>query len=601
MSQVHIPPVFDGSGALVEATVDIRLITVDGKPCICFNATELATEYQAVTMPMGEGSDGLIVALAPQILLARPDGSATWYQVSVRTRHRTEIYRVQVPDVPGVLDLRDLVGASAITADDVLSGRLLPYPGDVADGWSLTVADGAAVWAEPAAGGAGSEVHTITADLVLSAASASHQIIASDVPFVRVLLPAANTLAVGDQFRIDNIGSDNKVLANSSGTSLGMITVGSSVVCTVARIATPDDGWVIDYRANNPVIVSLMSPSIAMAHGDYVAPDILPLSASKSLYSHAYYEPSMETYLSSFVVLDTSGKEILFSDPSLVDLGADDQKKYASCALSETRGMYVAYGGYITVVDMVGATVTVAASGNSLIKEIRCLVPLSSTRVVAFGVKEDNLDYAVLLTVSGNSVTAGTPVLLDLGFASPSPSIAIYGSLMSATSILACFHHTQGEDRIAIIDVAGDVLSLGQVTEFGVYMGGKVAMNCAFAQGIGYAEGIDQYGQGNRRSITIANGMITLGEVTAFYCTSGSTQHSVLDDSSKIFSVWQSSGLRAQKYLIDPTPITGGVMPSGSENRFSLDTVTILAMARYSARSVLILDSAYNLRSLVMM
>ena len=145
MSLVRIPPVYDGAGVQVDATVDVRLITADGKPCIAFNATELATEYQAVALPAAE-PDGLTIALAPTAALALPSGSATWYQITLRTRHRAEIYLVQVADSPAVQELSDLAAAAAIDPADIAAGRLLPDPTDVPDDWTLSVDGGVPVW-----------------------------------------------------------------------------------------------------------------------------------------------------------------------------------------------------------------------------------------------------------------------------------------------------------------------------------------------------------------------------------------------------------------------------------------------------------------------
>ena len=73
-------------------------------------ATDLATEYQDVTLPLA----GLTLELQPQSLLALPLAAESWYRVDLRTPHRRESYLIQVPESGTPLALRDLVGAAEI-------------------------------------------------------------------------------------------------------------------------------------------------------------------------------------------------------------------------------------------------------------------------------------------------------------------------------------------------------------------------------------------------------------------------------------------------------------------------------------------------------
>jgi hypothetical protein len=141
-TSVRIPPVYDGSGAQIAARVDVRLVDADGKPVLAFASTEGATEYQSTAIPDDEPG-GLVVELAPTASLARQDGAATWYQVTVTTRHRAEVYLIQVPDSPEVQELSDLVGGAAVDPADILAGRLLPTPASLPDAKWLTTDSGA--------------------------------------------------------------------------------------------------------------------------------------------------------------------------------------------------------------------------------------------------------------------------------------------------------------------------------------------------------------------------------------------------------------------------------------------------------------------------
>lgn len=115
MTQVVIPTIRDGAGALVPATVTVRLVGADEQGRIAFVATDLATEYQDVALPPA----GLILALQPQSLLALPAGASSWYRVELRTPHRRESYLIQVPESGVPLNLRDLVGAAEIDPADL--------------------------------------------------------------------------------------------------------------------------------------------------------------------------------------------------------------------------------------------------------------------------------------------------------------------------------------------------------------------------------------------------------------------------------------------------------------------------------------------------
>lgn len=110
MTQVVIPAIRDGAGALVPASVTVRLVGADEQGRIAFVATDLATEYQDVTLPLA----GLTLELQPQSLLALPSAAESWYRVDLRTLHRRESYLIQVPESGVPLSLRDLVGAAEI-------------------------------------------------------------------------------------------------------------------------------------------------------------------------------------------------------------------------------------------------------------------------------------------------------------------------------------------------------------------------------------------------------------------------------------------------------------------------------------------------------
>ena len=107
MTHVVIPAIRDGAGALVPATVTVRLVGSDEQGRIAFVATDLATEYQDVALPEA----GLTLGLQPQSLLALPAAASSWYRVELRTPHRRESYLIQVPESGVPLALRDLVYA----------------------------------------------------------------------------------------------------------------------------------------------------------------------------------------------------------------------------------------------------------------------------------------------------------------------------------------------------------------------------------------------------------------------------------------------------------------------------------------------------------
>ncbi|MBP8290023.1 MAG: hypothetical protein KAX51_09505, partial [Chromatiaceae bacterium] len=147
MTQVVIPAIRDGAGALVPATVTVRLVGSDEQGRIAFVATDLATEYQDVALPEA----GLILELQPQSLLALPAAASSWYRVELRTPHRRESYLIQVPESGVPLALRDLVGAAEIDPDDLPAGIVadaLTAAADAEAASLLTAADVVATGAD---------------------------------------------------------------------------------------------------------------------------------------------------------------------------------------------------------------------------------------------------------------------------------------------------------------------------------------------------------------------------------------------------------------------------------------------------------------------
>jgi hypothetical protein len=147
VTQVVIPAIRDGAGALVPATVTVRLVGSDEQGRIAFVATDLATEYQDVALPEA----GLTLGLQPQSLLALPAAASSWYRVELRTPHRRESYLIQVPESGVPLALRDLVGAAEIDPDDLPAGIVadaLTAAADAEAASLLTAADVVATGAD---------------------------------------------------------------------------------------------------------------------------------------------------------------------------------------------------------------------------------------------------------------------------------------------------------------------------------------------------------------------------------------------------------------------------------------------------------------------
>lgn len=109
MTELAIPVPRDADGTPLTTRASVRLITADGEPVLAWVGPGLRTEYRDLVL-----TDDTTLTLTPTAELALPDGTATWYEIAIATRGRTERYRVQVPDSVGVMALRDLVGADEI-------------------------------------------------------------------------------------------------------------------------------------------------------------------------------------------------------------------------------------------------------------------------------------------------------------------------------------------------------------------------------------------------------------------------------------------------------------------------------------------------------
>lgn len=103
-AQVAIPPLTNGAGDRVDATIGIRLVDANGQNVVAFNASNLATEYR--NLPLGAA--GLTLTLAPQVALALPAGGATYYQIDAKWPGGTARWRFQVADTGTVETAADL-------------------------------------------------------------------------------------------------------------------------------------------------------------------------------------------------------------------------------------------------------------------------------------------------------------------------------------------------------------------------------------------------------------------------------------------------------------------------------------------------------------
>lgn len=147
MTTVRIRPLAaDGApDGAAECIAAVRLVDARGRPMIGLRTTDgrPVTAYTTHTIPAG--GPAWEVDLTPQSAIARADGAASYYAVTLRLPQRTELFRVQVPESLGVLELADLVAGAAVDPADIAAGRLLPL-GGVA-GQVLTQTAVGAAWA----------------------------------------------------------------------------------------------------------------------------------------------------------------------------------------------------------------------------------------------------------------------------------------------------------------------------------------------------------------------------------------------------------------------------------------------------------------------
>jgi hypothetical protein len=164
MTQVRIRPLAaDGTASGVMASrVAIRLVDRDGQPMIGLRTPDGAPVTTYHEHEIAADGTPWVVDLTPQSAIGRADGAESYYQVEIRAGHRHEPWRVQVPDSGAVLELADLVGASAIAPADLLAGRLLPTPADEPDNRWLRTLDGA--WVSTAAPAGSGDMQALTYD-----------------------------------------------------------------------------------------------------------------------------------------------------------------------------------------------------------------------------------------------------------------------------------------------------------------------------------------------------------------------------------------------------------------------------------------------------
>lgn len=121
------PLAADGAaGGTLDSTVSIRLVDARGRVMIGLRTLDGAPVTAYLTHRIPAAGPAWEIGLTPQSVIARADAAATYYAVTISAPHRSEYWRIQVPDADAVQELIDLVGAAAIAPGSLAAARLLP-------------------------------------------------------------------------------------------------------------------------------------------------------------------------------------------------------------------------------------------------------------------------------------------------------------------------------------------------------------------------------------------------------------------------------------------------------------------------------------------
>lgn len=270
----------------------------------------------------------------------------------------------------------------------------------------------------------GSTTTSSATDITLTAASTRVQLVTMTATDKSVILPDATTLSEGGPlFVLRNEGTYAFFIKNSSGVVLYGLEPGEMVSLYLSNNSTAAGSW--------------------NAEGDYGANVSLAEYYASTVYTATTAGP--ENGNASVSQLDTDKCVVAFQDST--------DSSYGNVQILTQSGVTISAG---TKVRFSG---TVVASGLSVAK-------LSTTSfVISYRNATDTYIYAVACTVSGTTITVGTPVKLSGTAGGASTSV-----LATSTTSGLCVYGDTTNNRVAAVafTVSGTTITAGSVVATGM-------------------------------------------------------------------------------------------------------------------------------------
>lgn len=374
-----------------------------------------------------------------------------------------------------------IVGNNTPTAGGVVYGDGANYASTTAgtSGQFLqSTGTGAPTWA---AAGIGSVATTSSAtDITLTSSSAGYQAVTTTALGKSVILPAATTMSVGGpRFIIKNEGSYPFGIRDASSVLLTAVQPGGIAYVTLKDNSTSAGSWSFEGDALAPGLITIDYAFSTTYQPSLAAQVYAAFDANKSVY---FISDSTNLYLYAFVVDSSTGT---VGTPVLVSGQYGDTPRACFAVTSTTAILFYddpSYGTYSRAVVLsvsgsttlsVGTPASVATFGLWYMESpynAPQIAQLSSTLYVAGYTFSSTTQYAVAISVSGTTVTIGSPATIFNGAAG-----SITGNRSGTypiTSTTALITYRGGSspytNNAAVVSVSGTTVTAGTPISMGM-------------------------------------------------------------------------------------------------------------------------------------
>jgi hypothetical protein len=277
---------------------------------------------------------------------------------------------------------------------------------------NTTYLRGDGVWAAVSSGGSSNGGTLVTGSVVLTSASTGAQSITATGYGQTVTLPNATTVNKSSNlYNINNTSGYPITILDNSSNILGFIYPYSAVDIGLADNSTAAGVWNIANAEIIAVTAVLYNSTVAAGYAivEVIALDstreLVLLNSGSTLYG-VIYNSSTQTFGTPTLITSTYGRvtsAILTTTNQVLVTGSNFSTTLGAVVLT-LSGTTITVGTYATIT--VAGTYSYATANN--------LIAQGTSWVLSFYVSTGSIaDYVVAFTISGTTVTIGTPVALS--------------------------------------------------------------------------------------------------------------------------------------------------------------------------------------------